>query len=343
MKKYIIIATAALAALASCTKVEPEQKPQALIGFKAYNYKATKAAVESTTFPTTLDFAVSAAYTDGDYAPGTGTTYIDNVKCTYTSATDIWDSETPAYWPLSGKLTFAAVSPATAGTWADKLASLTVSNFTSANQDDLMYCAPSDCKNKTSENNIDYVGNSGAQSSTNEYGVPLVFHHALSLIEVKAKAKADLTGVSFKITGLKLTVKDKATLTVTDAATPAVNWTAPSDTYVNESFLKENVTLASAAATEYVTVTADGKKVLVIPQTLAAETQQLEITYEMTYNGVSAGSKTKTIDILTTDLTAFEVNKKYILNLELSAEVIRYAPSIVDWDGTAVEEEYEVK
>lgn len=342
----VLSVLAAAAVFSACAKVEKNDPAPTAISFKAYNYKATKAAVESTTFPSTLDFKVAAAYTEGDYAKGSGTTYIDNEVCTYQSGQDIWTSANPAYWPLSGKLTFAAVSPASAGTWADKLASLTVANFTSTKQADLMFCAPSDCANKTNANDVDYVGTAGAESATNEYGVDLVFRHALSLVEVRAKAKAGLTNVSFEITDLKLTVKDNATLTVTDnyGSVPAytTSWTTPTATYENDSFLKSGVTLASAATTTYVTVTADGKKVLVIPQTLVADSQALEVTYEMTYNGVSAGSTTKTVYLKTDALTAFEINKKYILNLELSADEIKYAPRIVDWEAT-VEEEYEVK
>lgn len=373
MKKYFIIAAAALATLASCSKVETEV-PQEEISFNAYAVKGkTKAPVNSNLFPTgsTDNFTVWANYSETADNWKSGTHYINGTTggvCAYSSTLDIWESTPKAYWPLSGYLTFAAVYPATAGSWNETLETLTLTDYSASNQDDLMYVNPSSAKNITKETDRKDPQNNETITTT---GVNLVFKHALSQVLVNVKAAPDQANVSFKVTALSINAKDGATITVTDAATPSENVGTFTTTLTKAYTVKNQKTngdatgleFASAATTSFVNITtgkaneATDAGILVIPQTLVASTestpsdQYLSVSYEMYMNGVYAGKvDNKKIDLYLAKNTnnsnnafsAFEAGKKYILDLVFSAEEILYAASVTSWEEETVGD-YEVK
>lgn len=351
MKKIFIIAAAALATLASCTKVENEM-PQKEISFEAINYKnnkETKAAINSAAYPTDLPFGVFAYYLQTGTWETNGTTsspFMNGVECTYTRtyATQNYAPEQKYYWPLEGSLSFIAYSP-----FADVTASydqstktLKISDFslstTIADQKDLMYSRASDASNK-SDNEIEY--NNGT-----EKGVKIQFRHALSQLRFSAKASSNVDAATtyFKINNITIkNAENKGTLNIIDDAISGNNgegWTMTTNNKTN--FVALNVDKADAVklTNEYVE---KGDNVLVIPQTLADDFV-VSVNYTM-YNAANVDLGSKTVDVKlnqTNGISAIAPNKIYNIQLIIDADVIRFSPEIVNWDTEVVSKEYDV-
>lgn len=343
MKKSLFLAALATIALVSCTQNEDFSQPEK-ISFNPVNYKAqsTKAPINTTTYSTTdPSFGIFAFHTDKGWdvastqdAPNPVSVYIP--KSIVSWQTDEWNTDTDAYWPLSGKLTFIGYTPyyygnlSTNGTvtasYAESTKTLSITGFSAQYQDDLMYTLPSDAQDLTA-NTVNYVN-----GTTSYTGVPIKFRHALSQIVVKAKVADEYTGATFKINSISLQdMNDNATLTVTESATPVASWSATSNDEAEFNILSSVTNALSTTADEV------GTPVLVIPQALVDNQQKLVISYSMTYNNVTTStSKDVYLNSGTNDaLTALAMGKKYTLNLTLYADRILYSPSVAeDWsDG----------
>ena len=348
MKKFFIIAAAAVVALAACTKNNVENTAPKEISFKAVTAKnnITKAIINNTFYaPTDPAFGIWGLYQAENWAANhsssvwVGTDASTEAQITY--QTDTWKNAAGVdYWPLSGSIVFMGYTPyanvndKAAIAVADNKVTLTITDFQSSTGsyvDDLMW---SDAVEK-SKNDTNYDAD-GTNATTYD-GVPIVFHHALSQIVVKAKTAEDYVakGYTLTITGITMTIDDKATLTVADdlTAAPTVTWSEPA-TDVEPIILANGTT---ALTTSYV---AQGNPILVIPQTLTAAQDILHVTYKLVHNGVES-SVTKDINLTagaTEPLTAFAANKKYNLNLLFTLDEIKYSPDVVDWDAEATSE-----
>ena len=308
--------------MASCTQNEDFSQPEK-INFNPVNYKAqsTKAPINGAYYKSDYpSFGIFAFHTDKGWN-GDGTTINEYIPKSIVSwQTDKWNTATDAYWPLSGSLTFIGYTPyGVTAEYAKETKTLTISDFSAANQDDLMYTLPSDAKDLTA-NTENY--NNGSTAATYD-GVPIKFRHALSQIVVKAKVADTYTGATFKINSISLQdMNDDATLTVTESA----SWGETSNDEAEFNILSSVTGALSTTATEV------GKPVLVIPQALNAQQQKLVISYSMTFNGVeTTTTPAKEIVLATTDLTALAMGKKYTLNLTLYADRILYSPSVDEW------------
>lgn len=202
MKKYIFIASAALLALAACTKVQ-EAGPQEEVRFQVANYVQTKADVSPVKFGN-ADFAAYAWHHAED---GTVTPFMVNEQVGQ-KGTDWKVLHNTYYWPKSGSLNFVSYSP-----YAEKDGpsvsekAIAFKAYTVSDQD-LMYAdkANGQTQNKT-------PGTYNAVSGAN--GVPTLFHHALAKLSFKAKASfleytADDNNKSkttWEVTLLKATLK----------------------------------------------------------------------------------------------------------------------------------------
>lgn len=330
MKKSLFLAALATIALASCTQNEDFSQPEK-INFNPVNYKAqsTKAPINGAYYTSSdPSFGIFAFHTDKGWDDD-GTTineYIPKSKVSWNETNSEWNTATNAYWPLSGSLTFIGYTPFTSGN-ADVNAAydkatkeLTITNFSAANQDDLMYTLPSDAKDLNA-NTENY--NNGNTANTYA-GVPIKFRHALSQIVVTTKVADEYTGATFKINSISLQgMNDNATLTVTENA----SWgTASSNATSFAIFSGTSDALTTGAASV-------GTPVLVIPQALVDNQQKLVISYSMTYNNVTTStSKDVYLNSGTNDaLTALAMGKKYTLNLTLYADRILYSPSVAEW------------
>ena len=357
MKKYFIIAAAAIVALAACTKSEIDTPAQKEISYNAITAKNTvsKAIIDHSFYaPNDPAFGIWALYQPTNWSTDknvsdfwVGTAANASAQITNTTGTDAgyWKNAAGIdYWPISGKLVFMGYSPydhvsskATIGKGAGDDAGkvlLTVTDFNSATGDwvdDLMYSDP--VEKSANDTGYDHDGADG--TATLYDGVPVMFHHALSMITVKAKAAATYTGYTFAINSITLTIDDKATLTAMAApgSSAVADWTEAG------TEASKTLTLTSAASGLTTSYEAMSEPVLVIPQTLDASAgagyDKLVINYTLTHNEV-ASTVEKTIYIQkASTLESLLKNTKYNLNLEFSLTEIKYSPDITPWESAA--------
>jgi len=345
MKKYFILAAAAIVALAACSKNEVVSV-QKEISYNAVAAKNTVTkAINNKTYYATSDpsFGIWGLYQpngwSSDHASSVWVGTSASAATEITWSNNAWRNATKTdYWPITGSLVFMGYSPYTkvsskaAISVAENKVTLTVTNFESATGtyvDDLMW---SDAVEKT-KNDTNYDAD-GADTETYD-GVPVVFHHALSQIIVNAKTKEDYVaqGYTFTITGITLGIDDKATLTVADDLSndPTVTWSEPA-TDVTPTILTSGTT---ALTTSYAQ---QGNAILVIPQTLQ-DADVLNVTYKLVHNGVTS-STTKVIKLsagASASLSSLAANTKYNLNLLFSLDEILYSPDVEAWDSATSE------
>lgn len=351
MKKSLFLAALATIALVSCTQNEDFSQPEK-ISFNPVNYKAqsTKAPINTTTYSTTdPSFGIFAFHTDKGWdvastqdAPNPVSVYIP--KSIVSWQTDEWNTDTDAYWPLSGKLTFIGYTPyyygnlSTNGTvtasYAESTKTLSITGFSAQYQDDLMYTLPSDAQDLTA-NTVNYVN-----GTTSYTGVPIKFRHALSQIVFKAKAADGLAhDTQFKITKIEMKgIKDDADMNVVENGTPV--WTE----YANMNSIFDytvyndaNGVIVETAATSSVSDEI-GTGFLMIPQTFSTtpteDTDEFEVTYYMEGSnmpGVWTGPITKSVKIQP-QLASVAAGTKYVFTLTISPDRILYSPLVAeDW------------
>ncbi|MBQ9185047.1 MAG: fimbrillin family protein [Bacteroidales bacterium] len=199
--------------LAGCSKNEIESSNPQLIAFNTPVVgNATKAAIVTNEYPTSIPFDVWALFTDnklnGDL-DATGVNqyeYFKKIEFSYNG-----NSEHPSYvnsgafWPKqNGYLTFKALSPAgvtnAENSWVKSTAGISIPYYT-VNQDDLMY---SDfAYDQTKSNETDKASDSDPFHYYE--GNDILFKHALSAIRFKVKLEAaDVSSTVYQITSIKL-------------------------------------------------------------------------------------------------------------------------------------------
>ena len=191
MKKSILLAAAAIAALAGCSKVEVKSVDEApaRISWNAVVGKhSTKAPVEGTTFSTGHSFKTFAFYNANGTAWPTGASlYIDNQEVSYHAGAvapfvaNSWHTVTANYWPRQGSLTFFSYS------FANKPVSFAGTlTCTAADGLKLEGYDVNATGNKNSDFMVADIKVDQRQNTTNaagaEKGVPTIFRHALTQI-----------------------------------------------------------------------------------------------------------------------------------------------------------------
>lgn len=316
--------------LVSCTAEFRQVSPSPAIGYSAYLYKPSKAAITTSTYPHDGEnFGIySVIVSSGTWAANgaSGTMYIEDAECSFNSTENIWVSDPEAFWPLSGSLTFVAYSPYSAdASYTISSKTLTVTDFEVAeDQDELLYTIPSDAANQT-ENTVQYTD--GEVSSGDYTGVPIKFRHALSLVTVKIKLAEDYNA-TIKLTDATLEgLKDKATMTLVDSGTPS--WSSPSEDV-------DDITLCDADTVLSTTAASLLSSYLVMPQTLTANQQVINLKYDV-YLKLDGENLTKVEDAveatvsLNANISAFEPGKSYVLTLVLSQDYIELKAHTTDW------------
>lgn len=189
MKKSILLAAAAIAALAGCSKVEVKSVDEApaRISWNAVVGKhSTKAPVEGTTFDKNHSFKTFAFYNANGTAWPTGASlYIDNQEVKYYPAAvapfvaNSWHTGTVNYWPKQGSLTFFSYS------FANNSVSFT-GNLTCTAAGGLKLVGYDVNENKNSDFMVADIQTDQRQNTTStagaEKGVPTIFRHALTQI-----------------------------------------------------------------------------------------------------------------------------------------------------------------
>ena len=358
MKKIYFLAAIALVAGVSCTKQVPVAQTSqegVQVTFNAVTGVRTKADINSAVYPTSASFDVWAVYTgdadfayNGDYSASGAAMFMEGVAQSYDADKNAWAPATPYYWPKAGKLSFWAVHPSAQSPTVNMLAaSKTIAKtgwtITNAEPDaakDLMF---SDIvANKTAS---DYKGNgvddttAGNDAGFSDYqGVNILFHHALSRIEFKAKkgtrvnAGETLTLTNITVNGA-LSVGD-VTVTAPGVLTEGTPTSAFAAADANVAWANQATALALTPLTsESAALTTDaavmGTDRLVIPQATDGVVS-FTVTVKSTIGGVSA-TKNYTYDLLDAHDGEWKWGKKYIYTLVLNEDGIYFDPAVVNW------------
>lgn len=253
MKKSILLAAAAIAALAGCSKVEVKSVDEApaRISWNAVVGKhSTKAPVEGTTFSTGHSFKTFAFYNaNGTTWPAGASLYIDNQEVNYYAAAvapfvaNSWHTETVNYWPRQGSLTFFSYS------FANNPVSFT-GNLTCTAADGLKLEGydVNATENKNSDFMVADIKDGQRQNTTSaaraEKGVPTIFRHALTqIVGFNVKTKDNYKGAALaagskviEVNSIKIVKADsKGDYTMTnDAVTRTESWGNQSDSKTYE-------------------------------------------------------------------------------------------------------------
>lgn len=327
--KKILIALAAVAALAACSKSEVQYEPAGEITFTPVAKNITKAMMEGTKFNTAEQFNVWAYYNptvtansdiDGwvaEYNAATGAKpYIEDKTFAYDNSYSLWAGVTPYFWPKVGTLAFAGYHPTTANatyTLSSEKNEMTFSDVKNSwvsaettNAEDLMYFNLTQCYSKNN--------------------VIAVFKHALSWLTVNlATTQKTLDAeATIKVNSVKFTdVYPQGDGVVANQATIA--WT-PEGTKEEIDVVESEVTLTVDAQKQ--------KEPLFIPQTMAGN---LVVNYTISSTDDSSFTENKVItlsgmkDSKGNSLSAWEPAKHYIYNIVISTEEILIDASVADW------------
>ena len=348
MKKYIFFFAAAALSLAACSKNEVTPAfvdGNAEITFNvAPKTKALAAGQE--------DFNHANVFTSYAYylAPGknwaddfaSAKLYIDNSVISY--VTDKWKNATATYyWPKDGgSLTFFAYS-------------LNKGDMTFDGGDSVMGCkveAEADGSLSGGINgaidvlpnkNVDFlVADIQADKTANENvythtGVPTLFRHKLSMVNVTAKLKEDYADKKFTVNDVKFTQISHFGAYCQFPEKMTESGTKVDQIYAENAGL---VVTTTKATVPYVINDADGAKTddgqyIYIPQTFEdSDDVVIEIKYTIeTTVGTSpvkeeCVSKTKISDVF----PKWEIGKKYVLDLTFSLDEILWDPAVQEWE-----------
>lgn len=360
MKKFFVIAAAALVALAACTKAEindADYQKSKEINFVTVANKATKAPITGTTYSYNAPaFGVFAWYLEtGNWntsaANGSAVSYMNDVEVSFNDTKDIWTPSSTYYWPLEGKLTFIAYSPKSAATAAFSNAGvLTLSDFTVAttvaDQVDLLYSAIAADKDQNDNYYTDNANSKNSQTAQGDKGVDIKFKHALSQVIFKAKTADEVynAGLSFKVDNITVNAASTATsMTVTNPtheqlASAITTWNNPG---TNVDFAVRSTAFPEASNAYLLNTLSDpiGDPLLMIPvESFVGTDPTVTISYTLyrISDNVDLGSKTVTIHFDAADdvVASWEAGKKYEYDLTIDLQKIYFNPTIVDWvDG----------
>lgn len=277
MKKFFILAAAAIVTMASCTKTEVVEnaKGQDAISFNAFFHKTTKANL--TTGDNIAAFEVTAMLDNK--------TYFEAVNVSKSGSA--WTYSPVQYWPASGSLDFFAWAPTTSGTGIYKNA-YNVFTVTpaqdAASQYDFVVARTQGSKAATTGN--------GAKN-----GVTVNFRHAMSQIAVKVfngnkNLQYDIYG--WKVCGVDVdgtfSLKDDNTDTKDAAKLAYSDWTDNAANFTGmffDDFSKYNKinTSANEESSDAAAITGATSMILV-PQTgSAAATDYTSSTASAVMNG----------------------------------------------------------
>ena len=342
MKKYfVVLAVAALAASAACTKVEtitPDQK----ISFNVANYAAqTKANVsilsETTTFKSKAYLHAVGVTTTQNFFGANGETITYN-------GTDAWLPSHDYYWPKS-KQSYINFVSWYGGTPAVEETSI-VWDETIATDSNIMWADEAWHYNQNAETyKFDNV----------KEGVPTLFHHALAKLAIKAKAEKVQGGTAEENkTTWDITLEDIKITNTFNAGKLTLNNTEPSGTtaatqaYTTTGWDTTGKTAAeismantSVLTTELVNVLAEQS---VLPQTLTNDAKLSFTLHIITkYNGTQYSEEKIPVEVAlntlkgaaegATAITAWEMNTKYTYNIIVDPEttVVKFDPAVVEW------------
>ena len=346
--KFYLIAAAACAALAACSKneVAPVDVDQE-ITYQTIETKAASGFKDDNKFSSYAYFIPKGQLWDS--YTGSPSSYISGATISYDKVNYKWKASNTYYWPKQGSLTFFAWSmnddnapaingDATVSSPANKGITVTGYDITqNRNRDFLVAEIAKDMKSDS------VMGNHEDENShTWANGVPTVFKHALSKLvfkvqTVKGGSAFDYgTSTVFDVKEIKLSgVETKANYAQEyQAGTNPSKHTWSDWTAENNAF---PVFTGSKTASESETQLAIGGSdySLVIPQNFTTG-NLLTIKYTITTNYAGGGSPVVENVEQTKDLTEiytsnWESGKIYTLVIKLGLDEIYWDPDVTDW------------
>jgi len=339
MKKSLFLIPVAALALAACSNDEvveqnTTQNQPKEIAFQAITQPGTRAAVDGTAFPTTLDMKVAAYQVEA--TGGSAGAYFDATTFKYqfvggsaSGSGSYWGGETAKFWPLTpAYINFLAIANANADnatgvTWGTNKADQVtiVMSDNSGAQRDLMYAR----------------GNGAVTQSGNSLSFPdkvdMEFKHAQAWIDFKVKANSTVE-TAITINSITLTgAKYNGTYTVTHTAYNAKTGQSVAGAW-SALGSAQNIAVpgwsATALTTSFVTV---GDGLMIVPDD-AATGDFTSFTINYTFDG-------KTYEYTYTPAsTQVEQAKHYIYEINFTLHEIYINPTVEDWadqSATSVE------
>ena len=364
MKKYFLLAAAALTAFAACSKVEtPSVSQNNAISFRVANYAGKTKA------PTSLvdeGFTEFKTYAWFNSSSATNQAFMTPATVTWNATAKEWaPSDRVYYWPKTGYINFFSF----AGKHYPDAVDLNASSQTEAHYTTAITVA-------TNDNILIADGAYGFFENNTTYGldgvsegVPTLFRHMLSRVKFDIKVDAtDATDIKdhWKVTvnSATLSYRNQGKLEVVFPATPTIELgadnkpTAAGQTlqYTSATWTPEavaNDTLSKV--TDAVVVEADGTKAsdaeiiiddsVVMPQDLATTdvTIALNYTLEHTYDGGTAISEVVPIAAtaltsFTPTITAWAPNTIYTYHIVIKPAAdkrILFDPAVEEWASVA--------
>ena len=185
MKKYFIIAVAALAASAACNKVVTDDAPQKAISFQVANYvPQTKAnvAYEGTSFKTSAWFHADASATAQDFMSSETIKFQSN---------NTWAADRIYFWPKTGWINFFSWAGAPEPTVTEGKAVYGTSSapVTIAVDADAMLASAA-YRYGNANYNANVYPDPILYNSVDTKGVPTLFHHMLAQVNFVVKFDA---------------------------------------------------------------------------------------------------------------------------------------------------------
>lgn len=217
MKKYFIIAIAAITALAACSKNEVnDSRPDSPIRFSVVNHLQRTKATAGLEYPKGVPFGTHAWWTQNNWTGAAADqTYVfmDNQKVAYSN--NEWAPTQAFYWTKTGYLTFASYSPYTESgadngysvvPTYDVAKGFLFTNYTIVDDTnvDLMYSnLAADCTKDTNVNGAEVTDDTTPEGGFK--GVPTIFNHALCQIGFAFRA---IGRKNPNVDDIKIVIKD---------------------------------------------------------------------------------------------------------------------------------------
>lgn len=342
--KKIFFALAAVAALASCSKVEATYEQEVEINFNPVAANRTKAMVSGTTFPDE-QFNVWGYYkqipqgrTIAQWMASSLEQQEYIVEKPFTKKADgLWGGVTTYFWPKVGSLMFVGYYPTTVPgevdyTFDSSVSKMTVSDYvvgnynttgyvnihtTTSHSEDFMYFNMTPTSyNSTTQSTIGVVGNN----------VDVVFRHALSWLnvvlvkETNTPNDAEITVHSVKFTSV-LPQGDAVVDNTPGATTDEIVWTAEG-TELNVEVCPDDIVLTTTANLL-------DKQPIIIPQTMAGN---LVVKYTIASTDGSKFTETKAVALSgLAGSGVWQPGKKYTYTITIGTSEILIDPTVADW------------
>ena len=331
MRNYLFIAAAACVALAACTKneVKPVEVEQE-ITYQTIDTKAASSFSTSNAFYSWAYLLASDKTWDDDYA--SASSYITNSKIEY--ETNAWKNKTtPHYWPKKAKLTFFAwsdntnnpsvTSPATVS--CDNESGIVFDNYSAFDHKNKDLLVAKIAANQTS--------NTTSHDGWNN-GVPTVFYHVLSALEIKALTNMSTSDYTFKVKSVAFTgvlSKGKYVQGHTSTATPIVSsWTGVADAQGYDVYAPSGLSEALSATENQLKAT-NGEYTIFMPQTLPDDAK-VTIVYQVTYGTTGITDEVSVEKNLKDIFTEWKPGYKYTLKITIGLDEILWDPDIQAWE-----------